>query len=79
MRGDLCAALILCGLCSAQSALAQNYPVRSIRMVVASSPGGSSDVLARLVAPKLGEALGQQIVVENRAGASGIIGVEVVA
>jgi tripartite-type tricarboxylate transporter receptor subunit TctC len=48
-------------------------------MVVASSPGGGSDILARLVSPKLGDALGQQVVVENRAGASGIIGVDVVA
>jgi tripartite-type tricarboxylate transporter receptor subunit TctC len=79
MRGRICAAFIVCGVCSAESALAQSYPVRPIRLVVASSPGGSSDVLARLVAPKLGEALGQQVVVENRAGASGIIGVEVVA
>ncbi len=59
------------------SAAAQNYPTRTIRLVVHSSPGGSSDILGRMVAQKLTESFGQQVVVENRAGASGIIGVEV--
>jgi tripartite-type tricarboxylate transporter receptor subunit TctC len=59
------------------SAMAQNYPTRTIRLVVHSSPGGSSDILGRMVAQKLTESFGQQVVVENRAGASGIIGVEV--
>jgi tripartite-type tricarboxylate transporter receptor subunit TctC len=57
-------------------AAAQQYPARSIRLIVHSSPGGSSDILGRLVAQRLTEALGQQVVVENRAGASGIIGVD---
>ncbi len=60
------------------AATAQNYPARAIRLVVHSSPGGSSDILGRLLAQRLTESLGQQVVVENRAGASGIIGVEVV-
>jgi tripartite-type tricarboxylate transporter receptor subunit TctC len=59
------------------AATAQNYPVRAIRLVVHSSPGGSSDILGRMIAQRLTESLGQQVVVENRAGASGIIGVEV--
>ncbi len=60
-------------------AQAQSYPVKPVRMIVASSPGGGSDILGRLLAQRLTELLGQQVVVENRAGASGIIGVDVVA
>ena len=64
-------------LSAAFPAAAQQYPARTIRLIVHSSPGGSSDILGRLLAQRLTESLGQQVVVENRAGASGIIGVEV--
>jgi tripartite-type tricarboxylate transporter receptor subunit TctC len=64
---------------SAQNLLAQTYPARTIRIVAASAPGGGSDILARLIAQKLSEEFRQQVVVENRAGASGIIGTEFVA
>ena len=56
-----------------------NYPAKAIRWVVPFPPGGSGDVLARLVSPKLAEALGQQVIVDNRSGASGTIGTVAVA
>src|SRR6185295_17286237 len=64
----------------ADSAFAQaNYPERTIRMVIAFPPGGPSDLVARLMADKLTEALGKPVVVENISGASGNIGTERVA
>src|ERR1041384_7297254 len=53
---------------------AQPFPSRPVHLIVAYSPGGTGDVVARIVADKLGAALGQTVVVENRAGASGAIG-----
>jgi tripartite-type tricarboxylate transporter receptor subunit TctC len=61
------------------AAHAQQYPVRAVRLVIPSSPGGSSDVLGRLMSVKLSEAFGQQFVIDNRPGASGVIGVDYVA
>lgn len=56
------------------AAFAQEYPVKAIRLVDGYSPGGGTDVIARLIAPKLSELLGQSVVVENRPGATGTIG-----
>ena len=64
--------------CAAQS-VAQTYPAKPIRIIVAFPAGGGIDVMARLLAAKLSEMTGQQVVVENRAGAGGIIGSEWVA
>lgn len=58
---------------------AQNYPTKPIRLIVPFSPGGPSDVVGRLLQPKLSEALGQSVIIDNRAGAAGIIGTSMVA
>ena len=64
---------------SAQDVLAQNYPARAIRLVVPSSPGGGTDITGRILAQKLSEQLGHQVVVDNRAGAGTTIGNDIVA
>jgi tripartite-type tricarboxylate transporter receptor subunit TctC len=67
---------IACVLLAAAAASAQGYPTKPIRLLVPSAPGSSPDILARIVGGKLGEQLGQQVVVDTRAGASGLIGIE---
>ena len=66
-------------LCMSFSTLAQQYPVKPVRVVIPWPPGGSNDAVGRLVMQKLGESLGQQFVVDNRPGAAGSIGADVVA
>ena len=60
-------------------ALAQDYPTRPIRLIVPTAPGGSSDLVSRLLAEEAGKILGQPIVIENRAGANGNVGMDSVA
>ena len=69
------AALLGCTL----AAYGQTYPARAVRLVVPSSPGGGSDITARIIAPRLSEYLRQQVIVDNRAGAGTMIGGELVA
>ncbi|MBR1120462.1 tripartite tricarboxylate transporter substrate binding protein [Bradyrhizobium lablabi] len=66
-------------LVSASEAFAQNWPNRPIRMIVPYTPGGYTDLMARLVGQKIADALGQTIVFENKPGANAIIGTDVVA
>ena len=56
--------------------MAQAYPTKSIRLIVPFPPGGGNDVIARVIAQKLTERLGQQVVVDNKAGANGIVGLQ---
>lgn len=72
-------AMLACAAMSAGVSLAQNYPTKPIRFIVAYPPGGTSDILARLIGGKLTEAWKQQVIVDNRAGASGNIAAELTA
>ena len=71
--------VVVCITISSAVAIAQDYPTRPVRLVVASTPGGGTDITARLIAPKLSEQLGRQVVVENRPGATTMIGAEFVS
>jgi tripartite-type tricarboxylate transporter receptor subunit TctC len=76
MRKAILAFLLAAPLLAAAQ---QPWPYKPIHMIVPFAPGGASDFVARIIAPKLGEALGQQIVIDNKAGASGNIGMEAAA
>ena len=70
-------AIVLCLLSCA--ALSDSYPAKSVRVLIGFSPGSSTDMVMRMIGPKLTDAWGQQVLVDNRAGAGGNIGTEVVA
>ena len=75
----LLASVVLGAVAFAPAAFAQAYPSKSIRMIVPYAPGGPTDVLARVMAQKLGEAIGQTVIVDNKPGASGIPGTDAIA
>jgi tripartite-type tricarboxylate transporter receptor subunit TctC len=79
MRKSVMAAVALVSLLSAAMVTAQPYPVRAVRMVVAYPPGGGTDIVGRMLAQRLTDQLGQNVVVDNRGGATGNIGTELVA
>ena len=74
LRSALVIVFALSGL-----AQAQDYPSRPLRLIVASSPGSGVDIIGRVCAQRMSETLGAQVVVDNRAGAGGTIGVQAVA
>jgi tripartite-type tricarboxylate transporter receptor subunit TctC len=71
--------IALAALLSAGPVAAQNYPVKPVRIIVPYAPGGSTDVVFRILAPRLSENLGQQVLIENRPGAASTLGLELVA
>jgi tripartite-type tricarboxylate transporter receptor subunit TctC len=75
----VCCAAAASVLLGAGAVQAQDYPSQVIKIVVPFTPGGAVDVVARIVAPKLSEALGQSVIVENRGGAGGVLGATAVA
>ena len=79
IRSVFVAAVSIFGANSLHEAMAQGYPTRPVRMVVAMAPGGATDVVGRLLSQKLTEKLGQPVFIENRAGGGANIGTEAVA
>ncbi len=75
----LAAAALLLPLAAVAQGGSSAYPVKPVRLIVGQAPGGATDVVSRLIAPKFGESLGQTVVVENRTGAAGSIGAAFVA
>ena len=70
------AGIVACGALAGAPALAQQYPVKPVRVIIPFAPGGGSDITARVFSTKLSEYLGQQFVPDNRGGAGGLIGME---
>lgn len=79
LRGSWLLAILGVAVAAAPLAVAQSWPTKTIRIVAPSTPGDAPDVIARLIAEKLSPVLGQQVVVENKPGAGGVVGSEAVA
>src|SRR5262245_44117522 len=79
MKSECLLTALVLGLALPVGAPAQGYPARPVRVVVPLVPGGNLDIVARAVGQRLGEGLGQQVIVENRPGASSLVGTQYVA
>lgn len=79
MKRTVCIVTTMLLACAAASAFSQNYPVKPIRFFVGYAPGGGTDIMARAVATKLAESLGQQVIVDNRPGANANLAAEIAA
>ena len=79
MRSGLISCACAVAALAAPQALAQQFPTKPVRIIVAFPPGGGTDIVTRVVGAKLAEGWGQQVIVDNRAGASGVIGTEAAA
>jgi tripartite-type tricarboxylate transporter receptor subunit TctC len=79
MRKDCVAAVLACACLATAAASAQSYPARTVRVIVPTGPSGGADMQGRLMSKRLSESLGQSFFVENRPGASGTIGAEIVS
>ncbi len=75
----ICSLPLVALLVMAASAAAQNYPLRPVRLIVGFPPGGAADILGRIAAQQLTERMGQQVVVDNRGGAGGLVATEIAA
>src|SRR5262245_656465 len=73
------ATLALCAAAGGALAQSDSYPSRPIRLIAANGPGGGLDIVSRAISPKLPAALGQQVILDNRAGAAGSVASEIVA
>ena len=71
--------ITVCAIALATSAVAQDYPNRPVRMISPNPPGGANDTIGRIIAVKLGDVLGQPMVIDNRGGAGGTLGAEIAA
>jgi tripartite-type tricarboxylate transporter receptor subunit TctC len=71
--------MLLAALALAPALAGAQYPAKPVRMIVGFPPGGGTDVVARIIVPRLGENLGQPVVIENRPGATGTVAANMVA